>query len=90
MPIPKPDAKQLTLEAEDWVEYRTGFATLIKKFLFRKVPPTGWYHTLGSSLLTVFILQATTGMLLAMTYDPSPSGAYSSIRFITDEQTWAG
>src|SRR3954463_78711 len=87
MPIPKPDAKQLTLQTEDWVEYRTGFPTLIKSFPFRKVPPTGWDHTLGSSLLTGFILQATTGMLLAMTYDPSPDGAYQSIRYITDEQT---
>ena len=43
--------------------------------------------TRGSSLLTVFILQATTGMLLAMTYDPSPNGAYESIRYITDQQT---
>jgi len=87
MPIPAPDPKQVALQAEDWIEYRTGFATLIRKFLFRKVPPTGWMHTLGSSLLTVFILQATTGMLLAMTYDPSPNGAYQSIRYITDQQT---
>lgn len=79
MPIPAPDPKQLVLQTEDWIEYRTGFATLVRKFLFRKVPPTGWMHTLGSSLLTVFILQATTGMLLAMTYDPSPNGAYQSI-----------
>ena len=41
----------------------------------------------GLSLLTVFILQAVTGMLLAMTYDPSPTGAYESIRYITDVQT---
>ncbi len=87
MPIPAPDPKQLALQSEDWIEYRTGFPTLVRKFLFRKVPPTGWMHTLGSSLLTVFILQATTGMLLAMTYDPSPNGAYQSIRYITDVQT---
>ena len=77
----------MVLATEDWVEYRTGFPTLVRKFLFRKVPPTGWFHTLGSSLLTVFILQATTGALLAMTYDPSPNGAYESIRYITDVQT---
>ena len=87
MPIPAPDPKQVALETEDWIEYRTGFPTLVRKFLFRKVPPTGWFHTLGSSLLTVFILQAVTGSLLAMTYDPSPNGAYQSIRYITDQQT---
>ncbi len=91
MPLPappKPDPKRMVLASEDWVEYRTGFPTLLRKFLFRKVPPTGWYHTLGSSLLTVFILQATTGILLAMSYDPSPNGAYESIRYITDVQTF--
>jgi menaquinol-cytochrome c reductase cytochrome b subunit len=87
MPIPAPDPKQVVLQTEDWIEYRTGFATLVRKFLFRKVPPTGWFHTLGSSLLTVFIIQAVTGSLLAMTYDPSPNGAYQSIRYITDQET---
>jgi menaquinol-cytochrome c reductase cytochrome b subunit len=84
---PRPDPKRMMLEAEDWVEYRTGFPTLMRKFLFRRVPPTAWFHTLGSSLLTVFILQAVTGSLLATSYDPSPAGAYESIRYITDEQT---
>src|SRR6476619_4839395 len=91
LPIPPPPSpKQMVLATEDWVEYRTGFPTLVRRFLFRNVPPTGWFHTLGSSLLTVFILQATTGMLLAMTYDPSPTGAYESIRYITDYQTLGG
>jgi ubiquinol-cytochrome c reductase cytochrome b subunit len=87
LPIPTPDPKQVVLQTEDWIEYRTGFPTLVRKFLFRKVPPTGWFHTLGSSLLTVFIIQAVTGSLLAMTYDPSPNGAYQSIRYITDQET---
>ena len=87
---PDPRAQALVLATEDWVEYRTGYPTLVRKFLFRKVPHTGWFHTLGSSLLTVFILQATTGILLAMSYDPSPAGAYESIRYITDDQTSAG
>jgi quinol-cytochrome oxidoreductase complex cytochrome b subunit len=85
MPVPKPDPAQVLLQGEEWIEYRTGFPTLVRAFLFRKVPATGWWHTLGSSLLTVFILQATTGMLLAMSYDPSPNGAYESIRYITDQ-----
>ena len=91
MPLPAPpipDPKRAVLATEDWIEYRTGYPTLVRKFLFRKVPHTGWFHTLGSSLLTVFILQATTGILLAMSYDPSPAGAYQSIRYITDDQTF--
>ena len=89
LPVPPiPEPKRAVLATEDWIEYRTGYPTLVRKFLFRKVPHTGWFHTLGSSLLTVFILQATTGILLAMSYDPSPAGAYQSIRYITDDQTF--
>ena len=76
-PIPPPPSpKQMVLGPRTGSSTAPGSPRSIKKFLFRKVPPTGWYHTLGTSLLTVFILQATTGMLLAMTYDPSPNGAY--------------
>jgi len=49
LPIPAPpDPKQMILGAEDWVEYRTGFPTLVRRFLFRNVPPTGWFHTLAA------------------------------------------
>jgi quinol-cytochrome oxidoreductase complex cytochrome b subunit len=72
----------------EWVEERSGFVGLVEAFLFRNVPrDTSWLQTLGSSLLVVFLFQATTGVLLAMNYDPSPAGAYNSIRFITDQAT---
>jgi quinol-cytochrome oxidoreductase complex cytochrome b subunit len=72
----------------EWVEERSGFVGLVEAFLFRNVPKdTSWLQTLGSSLLIVFLLQATTGVFLAMNYDPSPSGAYDSIRYITDQAT---
>ena len=45
----------------------------IKYFLFRKVPgDTSWLHTLGSATLTAFLVQAVTGVILAMYYKPDP------------------
>src|SRR6476469_3291325 len=90
MPRTRPTARELVVDAPlEWAGERSGWVGLIEKFLFRNVPgDTSWLQTLGSSLLIVFVLQATTGVLLAMSYDPSPAGAYNSIRYITDDQTF--
>ena len=57
-------------------------------FLFRKVPrDTSWFHTLGSATLTAFIVQAVTGVVLAMYYKPDPDSAYASIQNITNDVT---
>jgi quinol-cytochrome oxidoreductase complex cytochrome b subunit len=44
-------------------------------------------QTLGSATLTAFLVQAVTGVVLAMYYKPSPNDAYKSIQYITDEAT---
>jgi len=89
MPRTRPTVKELVVDAPlEWVEERSGFVGLVEAFLFRNVPrDTSWLQTLGSSLLVVFLFQATTGVLLAMNYDPSAAGAYNSMRFITDDAT---
>jgi menaquinol-cytochrome c reductase cytochrome b subunit len=72
----------------DWLEERSGLIGGLKYFLFRKVPAdTNWMQTLGSATLTAFIVQAVTGVILAMYYEPTPQGAYSSIQNITDHVT---
>ena len=72
----------------DWLEERSGVVGGIKYFLFRHVPAdTNWMQTLGSATLTAFIVQAVTGVILAMYYKPTPEGAYSSIQNITDHVT---
>ena len=54
--------------------------------MFRKVPKgTNWFYTLGSATMFAFLNQAVTGVFLAMYYDPSPTRAYESARFITNE-----
>jgi menaquinol-cytochrome c reductase cytochrome b subunit len=72
----------------DWLEERSGLVGGVKYFLFRKVPADiGWFHTLGSATLTAFIVQATTGVILAMYYKPDPNSAYESIQHITNDLT---
>ena len=79
----------LMLAPVDWLEERSGLVGGLKYFLFRKVPAeTNWFHTLGSATLTAFIVQAVTGVILAMYYKPDPNSAYESIQHITNDLTW--
>jgi quinol---cytochrome c reductase cytochrome b subunit, bacillus type len=69
----------------DWLEERSGLVGGVRYFLFRKVPSdTNWMQTLGSATFTAFLVQAITGVILAMYYQPTPESAYSSIQDITD------
>jgi menaquinol-cytochrome c reductase cytochrome b subunit len=86
----------LVLAPVDWLEERSGLVGALRYFLFRKVPAeTNWFHTLGSATLTAFIVQAVTGVILAMYYKPSAeinpeTGnpiAYDSIVSITNDVT---
>ena len=54
--------------------------------LYRKVPKgTNWFYTLGSATLFAFIVQAVTGVFLAMFYTPSPTQAYASITHLNND-----
>ena len=76
----------MVLYPVDWLEERSGLVGGIKYFLFRKVPgDLGWAHTLGSATLTAFLVQAITGVILAMFYKPSPDEAYESVQHITND-----
>jgi quinol-cytochrome oxidoreductase complex cytochrome b subunit len=80
--------EQMIVYPMDWLEERSGLVGAIKYFLFRKVPgDTNWMQTLGSATLTAFIVQAVTGVILAMFYKPDPKTAYQSIQHITNEVT---
>jgi len=80
----------------DWLEERSGLVGGVKYFLFRNVPSDiNWMQTLGSAALTAFLVQAITGVILAMYYTPSVQTdpatgqpvAWESIRHITDDVT---
>jgi quinol-cytochrome oxidoreductase complex cytochrome b subunit len=80
--------EQAMLLPLDWVEERTGLVGGVKYFLFRNVPgDINWMQTLGAATLTAFLVQATTGVFLAMYYKPDPENAYASIQNITHDVT---
>jgi menaquinol-cytochrome c reductase cytochrome b subunit len=69
-----------------WVDQRTGASGFATGLLYRKVPKgTNWYYTLGSATLFAFVIQAITGVFLAMYYSPSPTQAYASITHINND-----
>jgi quinol-cytochrome oxidoreductase complex cytochrome b subunit len=43
-----------------------------------------WWFCLGGTPLYLFVVQIATGILLAIYYQPSPTTAYESVRYITD------
>jgi quinol-cytochrome oxidoreductase complex cytochrome b subunit len=47
-----------------------------------------WWFCLGGTPAYLFVVQIVTGILLAMYYQPAPTTAYESIRYITDEATF--
>jgi quinol-cytochrome oxidoreductase complex cytochrome b subunit len=79
-------AKEAPIDALGWVDQRLAATGFLTGMLFRKVPKgTNWFYTLGSATLFAFIVQATTGVFLAMFYTPSATQAYSSISHINNE-----
>jgi quinol---cytochrome c reductase cytochrome b subunit, bacillus type len=87
------DARRLADQAKDapvgalaWIDQRTAASGFLTGMLYRKVPKgTNWFYTLGSATLFAFIVQATTGVFLAMFYTPSTTQAYHSIAHINND-----
>jgi quinol---cytochrome c reductase cytochrome b subunit, bacillus type len=85
-PGPLDTAKEAGITAVDWIDERTSLSGAARWLMFRKVPKgTNWFYTLGSATMFAFLNQAMTGVFLAMYYDPSPTHAYESARYITNE-----
>lgn len=75
----------------DWLDDRLELRLIARTLFGRKIPKTGpwlgWIYTLGSVGLFLFILQAATGMALAMNYVATPEHAYHAVRYITLQAT---
>jgi menaquinol-cytochrome c reductase cytochrome b subunit len=79
-------AKEAPGDLVGWIEERMGATSFLTAMLIRKVPKgTNWFYTLGSATLFAFVVQAITGVFLAMYYTPSPVEAYSSITHLTND-----
>jgi menaquinol-cytochrome c reductase cytochrome b subunit len=79
-------AKEAPADVLAWVDQRTAATGFLTGMLYRKVPKgTSWFYTLGSATLFAFIVQAVTGVFLAMFYTPSTTQAYASIAHINND-----
>ena len=68
---PTDRAKEAPADLVGWLDERTGATSFLTGMLYRKVPKgTNWFYTLGSATLFAFVVQAVTGVFLAMYYDP--------------------
>lgn len=83
---PAEHAAEGGIHVVDWIDERTSLSGGLRWLMFRKVPKgTNWFYTLGSATMFAFLSQAVTGIFLAMYYDPSPTRAYESVRYIVND-----
>ncbi len=73
----------------DWLDSRLKLKPIQKTLLDEPIPGgASWIYVFGSATLFLFVLQAVTGMFLAIYYAPTPDHAYDSIQFIEKEVTF--
>lgn len=73
----------------DWLDSRLKLTPVERTLLDEPIPGgASWIYVFGSATLFLFILQAITGMFLAIYYAPTPDHAYDSIQFIETEVTF--
>ncbi len=66
-----------------FLESRAGASSLWRTFADEAVPVRrAWLFTLGSAALVALVVQAVTGLALALAYAPTPDHAWESVRAI--------
>ena len=66
-----------------YIDERLQISPILRSFVDRKLPGNiGWAHTLGSATILFLIVQIATGIVLTLSYVPSPSAAYESVLYI--------
>ena len=72
-----------------WLDSRLNLKPIQKTLLDEPIPGgASWIYVFGSATLFLFVLQAVTGMFLAVYYAPTPDHAYDSVQFIESEVTF--
>lgn len=70
-----------------WLDERMGLTDTLMPLLTHPAPKKlNFWYVFGSATLVAFIIQVITGVALALTYVPAPSGAYDSLLFITNDE----
>jgi len=77
--------KSVVWRVWDWFDDRYQLGSLMDALLHVDIPRAARTYYLGGITLFFFIVQAITGILLSLYYQPSPDRAYDSILFIMNE-----
>jgi ubiquinol-cytochrome c reductase cytochrome b subunit len=74
----------------DWLDDRTGYRSVVHTFSAEQIPGgASWRYVFGSTLASVFLIQAFTGVLMMTAYSPSSSSAWGSVYYI-NKVMWMG
>ena len=69
---------------------RTGYRALVRTFSDEIIPGGArWRYVFGSTLASVFLIQAVTGLLMMTAYSPSSASAWGSVYYINNVM-WMG
>ncbi len=72
----------------DWVDDRTGLVSAVAGFFREEIPASsGWHQVFGSVALFSFLVQAFSGVLLALNFAPVAGDSYYSLKYIVMELT---
>ena len=72
-----------------WIDDRVHLSQLFESTAGHHVPASSgsWFYVFGSGTLLCFVLQIITGTCLAFVYVPSASEAYTSLEYLTYQQS---
>src|SRR5579863_8627943 len=78
--------RSIASRALDWMDTRTGIRGVTRKVLDEPIPGGArWAYVFGSGLLFIFLVQAVTGVSLALYYTPTVETAHTSLAYITKQ-----
>jgi len=77
--------KSIVWRVWDWLDGRYELTSLSGALLHVEIPRSARTYYLGGITLFFFMVQAATGILLAIYYQPTPDTAYNSILFIMNQ-----
>lgn len=77
--------KSRVWRAWDWLDDRYQLSPLLEALLHVQIPRSARTFYLGGITMFFFIVQAVTGILLVIYYQPTPDTAYDSVLFIMNE-----
>jgi ubiquinol-cytochrome c reductase cytochrome b subunit len=67
----------------EWLDSRLKLKSVERTLLDEPIPGgASWIYVFGSATLFLFLLQAITGMFLAIYYAPTPDHAYDTVQYI--------